>query len=68
MILSQNVTLILCVCKLEEGRRPKCHKYWPDGSSSTDIEFKGMFSDIDVKTVSEKALSKFLYERVFEVN
>ena len=61
------MTLILCVCKLEENRRAKCHKYWPDKTSKTDVEFEGVLKDMVVNTVSEKMLSKTLCERVFEV-
>jgi len=42
MILEHNVTLIVSVCRLEEGGRPKCHKYWPTVSSDTDPSFKGL--------------------------
>jgi protein tyrosine phosphatase len=42
MILEQNVTLIVSVCKLEENGRAKCHRFWPEGSSTTDKSFKGL--------------------------
>jgi protein tyrosine phosphatase len=40
MILEQNVTMIISVCKLEEAGRPKCHKYWPEEDSESDPKFK----------------------------
>lgn len=60
--------LILSVCKLEENRRSKCAKYWPEKSSTKDVEFTRVFTDgIVVNTLSEKMLGKTLCERVFEV-
>ena len=53
MILEQNVTLIVSVCRLSEGGRSKCHKYWPEGSSTTDPAFKKInLSGIEVKLVN----------------
>lgn len=54
MVLLQRVTLIVSVCKLEEGGRPKCHKYWPEGASDTDYAFQNLLSTVRVKTLNEK--------------
>ena len=59
MINQENVTLIVCVCKLAEGGRSKCHQYWPDVSQQ--------FEEFKVTLVSENALSTNLIERVLEV-
>ncbi len=40
MIIEHNVTMVVSVCRLEEGGRSKCHKYWPEGDSDTDPTFK----------------------------
>jgi protein tyrosine phosphatase len=39
MIIEHKVTMVVSVCRLEEGGRPKCHKYWPEGCSDTDPTF-----------------------------
>jgi protein tyrosine phosphatase len=49
MIVQENVTLIVSVCKLAEGGRIKCHKYWPDGSSDSDPDFKGLVDGMQIK-------------------
>ena len=62
------MTLILTVCKLAEGGRPKCHKYWPDGSSDTDPDFQGLVGDdIRVKVLGTVQLGESLEGREFEV-
>ena len=58
MVAEQNVTLIISVCRLEEGGRIKCHKYWPEGSSKSDPAFKSLLSTpgLSVTQTSAKAL------------
>jgi len=36
MCVEQNVSLIVTTCRLREGKRLKCEKFWPSGCSSTD--------------------------------
>jgi protein tyrosine phosphatase len=69
MVVEQNVTLIISVCKLEEGGRAKCHKYWPQGKQSEDGSFgKLIFSGLTVNLVSEKNLGPTLVERMIEIS
>lgn len=49
MIVEENVTLIISVCKLSEGGRSKCHKYWPEGASDTDPDFRGLVNNADIR-------------------
>jgi protein tyrosine phosphatase len=69
MIAEQNVTLIVSVCRLEESGRPKCHKYWPEGSSETDPSFQKLINTpgLKIEQKSQKELGNTLYERIFEV-
>lgn len=67
MVAQENVTLIICVCGLEEAKRPKCHKYWPDGDSKSDRNFEGLVSEMEIKTVSEESMSSSLTKRKFEI-
>jgi protein tyrosine phosphatase len=54
------------VCRLEEGGRPKCHKYWP--SSDGDAEFsKLMRPGYKVVQLRESDLGGTLKERVFQI-
>jgi protein tyrosine phosphatase len=46
--------LIIAVCRLAEGGRVKCHKYWPEGASDVDKNFKNLVSSVRVKTLSEE--------------
>ena len=69
MVSEQNVTLIISVCKLEEGGLPKCHKYWPQGKQADDKPFeKLIFSGHTVNLVSEKNLGPTLVERIIEIS
>ena len=63
--MQENVTLILCVCSLEEGKRTKCHKYWPTGNSSNDPAFKGLVSELQIETAAEEKISSSLTKRLF---
>ena len=65
MLAQENVTFIVCVCSLEEAKRPKCHKYWPTPDSRSDKQFKGLVSDLEITTLSEETLSSSLTKRVF---
>ena len=67
MIFQENVTLILCVCRLEEGGRSKCHKYWPSPDSYADPAFSNVLKDLEVSLIKETKLSETLVERIFEV-
>ena len=61
--------MIVSVCRLEEGGRSKCHKYWPEGDSLTDPKFKNLLRlDYKVKLVEEKAAGPTLVIREFEVS
>lgn len=42
MIVQENVTFIVTVCKLEESGIPKCHKYWPEEDSQVEPEIKSL--------------------------
>ena len=44
----------MSVCKLAEGGRTKCHKYWPEGSSDTDPAFKGLVDQADLRIKQAK--------------
>ena len=69
MIIEQNVTLIVSVCRLAEQGRPKCHKYWPEGDTDSDPTFKGLMKKgYKVKTVEEKPVGETLCIRSFEVS
>jgi protein tyrosine phosphatase len=35
LIAQENVSLILCVCKLEEKGWSKCHQYWPSNDKDS---------------------------------
>jgi protein tyrosine phosphatase len=61
------VTLIVTVCKLSEGGRPKCHKYWPDEDSIDDLNFAPLVEDMRVSVKSVRKLGKYLDERIFEI-
>ena len=64
MVFQENVKLIVSVCKLREGGRDKCHKYWPEGKDPTfDKLMKG--TSLTVAKVSEKNIGTQLIERVF---
>jgi hypothetical protein len=68
MIIEQNVTLIVSVCRLSEGGRSKCHKYWPEGSSTTDPAFKTIIiPGLEVKSIKSTSLGPTLELREFEV-
>ena len=68
MIVEQDVTLIVAVCKLEENGRPKCHQYWPEGSSDTDPNFKNLLAPgMRVKQTGSVKLGGTLESRNFEV-
>lgn len=66
MVLQEGVKLIVSVCKLQEGGRSKCHKYWPEGTGDKVFE-KVMSGAIQVKKVGEKKIGQTLVERTFEV-
>lgn len=61
--MEEKVTLIIAVCKLAEGGRPKCHKYWPEGASDVDPDFANCVSTVRVKTIDEESLGKTLIGR-----
>jgi hypothetical protein len=68
MIIEQNVTLVVSVCRLEESGRPKCHKYWPEGDSESDPTFKNLLrKGYKLKLLEEKPLGKTLIARDFEL-
>jgi len=68
MIIEQNVTMVVSVCRLSEGGRSKCHKYWPEGSSTTDPTFKKLMRPgLEVKQVNSTALGPSLELREFEI-
>jgi protein tyrosine phosphatase len=68
MIIEQNVTLIVSVCRLSEGGRSKCHKYWPEGSSTSDPAFKNLaLPGLEVKNIKSTSLGHTLELREFEV-
>lgn len=48
MCVEQNVSLIVTTCRLREGKRLKCEKFWPSGCSSSDKTFLGLNVDKDV--------------------
>ena len=60
MVLQENVTLIVTVCKLSEGGRTKCHKFWPDQDSLGDKNFVQLVEDIKIITKDVKKIGKFL--------
>ncbi len=64
MVLQEKASLIVCVCKLKEGGRSKCHQYWPDEHNYKDF---AAFESLRVRTLEEKQLSDNLFERYFEV-
>ena len=69
MIIEQNVTLVISVCRLEEGGRPKCHQYWPDSDSDTDPKFKKLLrKGYKLKLVEHKILGDTLHMRNFEIS
>ena len=68
MILEQNVTFIVSVCRLSEGGRSKCHKYWPEDSSTTDPAFKKIIlPGLEVRNIKSTSLGPTLELREFEV-
>jgi tyrosine-protein phosphatase non-receptor type 4 len=67
MVIQEKVHLIIAVCKLAEGGRPKCHKYWPEGASDVDPDFKNLVSTVRVKTLKEESLGANLIGRQFEI-
>jgi protein tyrosine phosphatase len=68
MIFEQNVTLVVSVCRLSEGGRSKCHKYWPEGSSTTDPSFKNLMRPgMVVNQINSTSLGDTLELREFEV-
>jgi len=69
MVAEQNVTLIISVCRLEEGGRSKCHKYWPEGSSTTDPSFSKLIvtPGLTITQNSAKLHGTTLHERTFQV-
>jgi protein tyrosine phosphatase len=61
MVIEQNVTLIVSVCRLSEGGISKCQKYWPEGSSATDPDFKNLtVPGLEVKTIKSVSLGHTL--------
>lgn len=68
MIIQEKVTLIVTVCRLDEGGRPKCHQYWPDKDSKKESELNQLLtSGLTVTKQSEKLLGPTLFDRLFEV-
>jgi protein tyrosine phosphatase len=70
MIIEQNVSIIVCVCRLEEKGWPKCHCYWPEKKSDgkEDKEFKKLIEGeqgLDVRLTREITHSKDFTERIF---
>lgn len=62
------MNLIISVCRLSEGGRPKCHKYWPEGDSDSDKEFKVLInSEFKISKIEEKKLGDTLVERTFKI-
>ena len=69
MVLEQNVTMIVSVCRLAEGGRPKCHKYWPQGESTSDPEFEGLLKKgYNVVLKEEGDMGPTLQRKVIEVS
>src|SRR3569833_2791270 len=66
MVVQENVTLILSVCKLKEGGKLKCHKYWPNKHSVEEEDFKSI-DGIHIQTVKVTSVGDNLVERVFKV-
>lgn len=67
--MEQNVTLIISVCKLEEGGRVKCHQYWPTSEHDKDTAFAKLITTpgLKINQVSSRSLGTTLEERIFEV-
>lgn len=63
MIRQQNVSLILMLCRLEEGGRPKCDQYWPDHNES--LKYDDI--SLEIKSESEKAETQNLLHREFSL-
>jgi len=60
MVVQERVTLIVCVCKLAEQGRSKCHKYWPEQDNHQEFEAFNEFkiSLVNADQVSENFLSR----------
>ena len=65
LIAQENVTLILCVCKLEEKGWPKCHQYWPSGDKDSQFNRLMAGSGIAVKAIGESKEGSHLVKRMF---
>lgn len=61
MVRQQNIGLIVMLCRLEEGGRSKCAKYWETG----DITYDDI--NLEVKIESSKEITTNLTERQFEL-
>eukprot|EP00052_Salpingoeca_macrocollata_P028797 m.282783 g.282783 ORF g.282783 m.282783 type:complete len:1739 (+) comp22900_c8_seq6:352-5568(+) len=54
MLLQERSRLIIMVTRLQEGRRVKCHKYWPDVGQTTTYTANAKGPAVSVQTVAEK--------------
>lgn len=61
--------MIVSVCKLSEGGRPKCHKYWPNGHSDNDPDFRGLIdhSKMKINYIKKSELGATLEKREFQI-
>jgi len=63
MISQEMVSLISCVCKLEEKGYSKCFKYWPDEGEELSLG-----GSLKVKGLPSKKLGSVLIQRSFNVS
>ena len=64
MVAEQDVRMIVTTCKLKEGGRTKCEKYWPtDSSFSESLKIPGM----SVELGQEEELTPHLVRRTFSL-
>jgi len=63
MVRQENILHIIMLCRLTEGGRTKCEKYWPGADES--LKFEDIH--LEVKSKGEKAITDNLVERDFSL-